>query len=237
MTVCDFSRSYVTFVTEGRSNNARIQVEALCDLTSDGDRVRYLLVASCKAEDTYGTADLFRLPNYDFSCIFSNTEYQIIRVHLPVREDWLETGLNAGRFQEVNIHVAETPARLCQDEGAIVRGTLDSLPVVARTELLDEAGKVYARLEYPVKTMNVNDQDWSFQVDTGPLIVPDRAREVAQEIERFDVAFVVYNRFDSAEFIVLEPTPAREGGVLVGHYSRVRKAAARNQLFCVGGAG
>ncbi len=236
MTVCDFNGSFVTFVTPGRGNNARIQVEAICDLMAGGESTRYLLVASCKAEETYGTGDLFRIPNYDFSCIFSNTEYQIIRVHLPVDDNWLETGISAERFEEVNIHVAEAPARLCQDEDAIVRATLDNLPLIARTELLDDAGGTYARLEYPIKTMNVNDKRWEFQVDTGPVIVPDAEREVAQEIERFDLGFVVYNRFDRAEFIIQEPTPVGAEGTRVGHYSRIRKMEARNRLFCMGEA-
>ena len=237
MTVCDFNGSFVTFVTPHRGNNARIQVEAICDLITGGESTRYLLVASCKAEETYGTGDLFRLPNYDFSCIFSDSQYQIIRVHLPLSDDWLETGVSDERFEEVNIHVGEAAARLCQDEDAIVRATLDNLPLVARTELLDDNGGVYARLEYPVKTMNVNDERWCFQVDTGPAIVPDLEREVAQEIECFDLAFVVYNRFDRAEFIIQQPTPVGEESLPVGHYSRIRKMQARNQLFCVGEAG
>ena len=34
----DFSRSFVTFVTRGRGNNARIQVEARCVLKDTGER-------------------------------------------------------------------------------------------------------------------------------------------------------------------------------------------------------
>ena len=61
MTTWDFSRSFATFVTGGRGNNARIQVEAVCEIAG-GER--YVLVASCKAEDTYAEENLFREPNY-----------------------------------------------------------------------------------------------------------------------------------------------------------------------------
>lgn len=232
MTVCDFGRSYATFTSPGRANNARIQAEAICDLMTEGEVRRYVLVASCKAEDTYGEGDLFRLPNYDFSAIFSKAEHQIIRVHLPVQEDGLlETGLNRERFEGLSIDLVEAPARPLEDDRAVVQATLDNLPIVARTELLGEGGELLARLEYPVKTMNANDLRWMFQVDTGPLIVPDFSREVAQEIERFDVAFVVYKCFDRAEFILQRPTPV--GGALAGHYSEVRKLRARNELFAL----
>lgn len=233
MRVCDFAGSYVTFVTPGRENNARIQVEATCELGAEGRSTRYLLVASCKAEATYADDDLFRLPNYDFSCIFSDTEHRIIRVHLPLSDEWVETGVSDERFEQVHIHVAETAARLCEDEEAIVRATLDNLPLIGQTELLDDSGEVCARMEYPIKTMNVNDQRWAFQVDTGPMIRPDLSREVTQEIERFDLAFIAYNRFDRAELVIQEPTPAGEGGPPAGHYSRVEKVEARNRVLCV----
>ena len=35
MKTCDFSRSFVTFVTRGRGNNALIQVEARCAVSSN----------------------------------------------------------------------------------------------------------------------------------------------------------------------------------------------------------
>jgi len=35
MKTCDFSRSFVTFVTRGRGNNARIKVEARCAVSSN----------------------------------------------------------------------------------------------------------------------------------------------------------------------------------------------------------
>lgn len=236
MTVCDFASSYATFVTPGRANNARIQIEAICDLLGGEQSARYVLLASCKAEDTYADEDLFRAPNYDFSAIFSQKQYQIIRVGLPLDDDWLETGLSAERFEEVRIDLAEAPARACESQEAIVRATLANLPLVGRTELLDDEGRVLARLEYPIKTMNVNDQRWAFQVDTGPVIVPDPSRQPEQEIELFDLAFVAYNRFDRAEFILQRPTPTGgEQSTLVGHYSQIRKPPARNEVLCVGG--
>ena len=237
MTVCDFARSYATFVTPNRANNARIQVEAICDLLSGAQSTRYVLLASCKAEDTYADDDLFQAPNYDFSVIFSATQYQIIRVGLPLGPDWLETGISAERFEEVRIDVAQAPARVCESEEAIVQATLADLPLVGRTELLDDAGRVVARLEYPIKTMNVNDRRWAFQVDTGPVIVPDFSRQAEQEIELFEVAFVAFSRFDRAEFIVQRPTPVGgERGALVGHYSHIRKLPVRNEVMCVGGS-
>ncbi len=227
MSVCDFGRSFATFTTAGRANNARIQVEAICDL---GD-TRYVLVASCKSEDTYADDDLFYDSNYDFCVIYSDTEYQIVRVRLPLGDDWHETGLIADRFEGVSIDLVDTPARECADPREIVEATLANDPLVGVTELLDEIGATYARLEYPVKTMNVNDQHLGYQVDTGPIIAPDLTRTVELEVERLELAFIAWNRLDRAELIVQQPTPV--GEETAGHYSQIRKYAARSSMWRV----
>jgi hypothetical protein len=73
METCDFSRSFITFVTQNQTNNARIQVESRCILIDrkSGTSEIYYLVASCKGEDTYGEGRLFLVPSYDFCMIYS----------------------------------------------------------------------------------------------------------------------------------------------------------------------
>ena len=84
MDICDFSRSFITFVGKRFTNSARIQVESRCELTDgQGQSLgEFFLVASCKSEETYAAENLFKVPNYDFCAIFSADEYQIIRTHI-----------------------------------------------------------------------------------------------------------------------------------------------------------
>lgn len=233
MTACDFGRSFATFVLEGRANNARIQVEAICDLPGPAGETRYVLVASCKAENTYADDDLFRLPNYDFCAVFSDTHYCIIRAGLPLTAAWLDSGVIADRFEEVRIDIADAPARVCTNAQDVVQSTLAGVPLVGRTELVDPEGAVLTRLEYPIKTMNVNDLQWIYQVDTGPIIVPDKSRRGELEVERLALAFIAWNRPDAAEFIVQEPTQIAHSDSCVAHYREIRKYAARNQVLAL----
>ena len=72
MKVCDFSRSFLTFVTPGRGNNARLQVESvprLKDKTASKSQTYYFF-ASCKSEDTFAKENLFYEENYDFCGYF-----------------------------------------------------------------------------------------------------------------------------------------------------------------------
>jgi hypothetical protein len=229
----------VTFVTPGRGNNARIQVESRCRLTAPGEEPEeFLLVASCKGEDTYGEGDLFLKPSYDFCCIFSSEDYVIVRTFATTERGGREIGVSAQRFAEVHREVATAEADLCEGNAAIVAAALANRPLMATTELHDPESGCRAVIEYPIKTMNVNDLQTIFQVDTGPVLFPDLSRPAAKRIECFELAFVVYRTFDRAEFLLLEPTPVPIEGppaLTVPHYAGVRQLPARNAIYALTG--
>lgn len=234
MTTFDFSRSFATFTTFGRENNARIQIEAVCDLLGPDGEARYVLAASCKAEDTYGPGPLFRQPNYDFCAIFSADEYILVRVGLPLTACWRESGRNCDRFAGVRITLAEVPARACSDAREVVQATLEHERLVGRTELLGDDGSPVARLTYPIKTMNANDQRWVYQTDTGPVLVPDFDRQADLAIERLDLAFIAWsNLVDGAELIVQGPVQVAHTDSCVAHYARAWHVSARNQILAL----
>jgi len=235
MISCDFSRSFVTFVTPGRGNNARIQVEAICTLTdtSAGTTEDYHLVASCKGEDTYGTGVLFLDPSYDFCAIFSPKEFHIIRVGAPYKK-MNTVGAIEERFEAVHIDIRRVEAELLRGNDAIVKATLSNRVINARTELFDPAGRYRALVEYPVKTMNVNDIRMTYQVDTGPILLPDFEAAAGRVVERFQLAFIAFNRPDEAYFVIQEPIPALPGcpdSPKICHYSRIVRLAASNTVL------
>lgn len=247
----DFSRSFVTFVTRGRGNNARIQVESRCVLTDKdkGTTEEYFLLASCKSEDTYGRGDLFTNPNYDFSAIFSRKDYRLIRQHASASDNNPTAGVIADFFDDVVFHIQ--PARRVQvlpRNAAIIKATLQNRMLIGRSELTLKNGSLHAVIDYPVKTINVNDSRGLFQVDTGPLLYPNPDLPHTRPVELFEHAFVAYKTFDRAEFIALAPTfilaaaknPADKERFLpwksllsVNHYSATRKLAARNTLMAI----
>ena len=236
MESCDFARSFVTFVTPGRSNNARIQVEARCELTDQttGDVESYYLVASCKGEDTYGAGRLFLVPSYDFCIIYSSADFKIIRTHANAEQDNVGVGDIKDKFLDATFHVDMADADLLDDDKAVVEATLANRVVNGRTEIADEAGRYRAMIEFPVKTMNVNDIRWMYQVDTGPILLPDFASQHERMIERFQLAFVAYKRSDEAYFVIQEPTPVVKGRPeKVSHYSRVIRMDAANSVVAL----
>ena len=82
--------------------------------------------------------------------------------------------------------------------------------------------------------MNVKENPTRFQVDTGPLIIPDFNRVTARPVECFEVAYVVYNRFDEAQFILRKPVPIMQDDVPVRSttdYSEIKVLPVCNELL------
>ena len=236
METCDFSRSFVTFIGPKRNNCARIQVESRCVIedTQTGQSTPYYLVASCKSEDTYGKGCLFREVNYDFCMIYSPTDAMIIRVHGNAERDNREAGPIQGRFDGATFQIVLVDGEALDTNEAVVDATFAGRVVNGCTVIADPAGRYRATIEFPVKTMNVNDIKWMYQVDTGPILFPNFDSDKERWIERFDQAFVAYNKPDEAYFVIQTPTPLVEGQPgKVSHYSRIVRMDAANSVVAL----
>ena len=233
---CDFSRSFITFVTKNRTNNARIQVEARCEILDqeNGTKENYYLVASCKGEDTYGKGCLFLVPNYDFCMIYSSRDFMIIRTHGNAELNNTTVGDNQGHFLDVNFHIKMVDAEILEENEKIVQATLSNRLLNGCTEIIDKTGRFRAMIEFPIKTMNVNDISMMYQVDTGPILLPDFTSTKERIVECFNLAYVAYNRPNEAYFVILEPTPIKDGSKdKVSHYSRVTRFDAKNLVVAL----
>jgi len=238
--VCDFSNSYVTFVTPNKTNTARIQIESRCEFIDGENRSEeFFLAASCKSENTYAPKGLFKVENYDFCGVFSERDFLIIRTyvtHEPGRKSEYEVGLVKNRFQEVRLDIKKIfKVRVLDENRQIVQATLNNKRLIGRTEIAYEGKQIRAILEYPIKTINVNEERNMFQVDTGPIPFPDLTLESAQRIGGFKLAYVAFNASDFAEFVIQQPTPIG-GGLFVNHYSNIKVLDAKNSIIRVSGS-
>jgi hypothetical protein len=243
MNLVDFANSYMTFTVKDKSNSARIQLDARCTVTDRGSGTSedFVLITPCKSERIYLKEKLFQDPNYDFCGIWSRKEFLILRTHAshdPKRVSERDPAANTDRFAEVRIDLrtfAETQA-LTTDE-QVVRATLKNLALVARTHVQHTDPHLSAVLEYPIKTMNVCEGTKRFQVDTGPLLLPDFTSRAARAVERLSLAFICYNTYDNGEFVLRQPTPVMVDGkevCQVMHYSRIVPMTAKHEIFCAG---
>ena len=231
MHLIDFANSYMTWFPHDGGNIARIQLDAACTISDAGTGTSetFYLIAPCRAERMYLDTPLFQLPNYEFCGIWTAQEYLIIRTGWASAQDNRQYGLHHDRWR-VQLDLRHyRAARQLSDDGAIVEATLANLPLVARTTLHDTTHGKQAVLEYPIRTMNLMQQPPRFQVDTGPLLLPDFNRPAAHLIEHFELAHVVYHTLDQAEFILRKPVALAEPST---DYSEVQIHPAQHEIWC-----
>lgn len=246
MSAIDFGNSYLSTFGPNRDKGVRILIDAACTISDDrsGARETYYLVAPCRSENMYVDSDIFAMPDWDWRGIWSADEHVILRKYWITDPTRLpDRGWKRIRFSPTSQYGANQGVRLdirtfgqtrsLTDYAEIADEALGARPFVARTTLRSERRGQTAVLEYPVKTMNARRSPPRFQVDTGPIIVPDFDSEAEHAIERFEVAYVVYNVLDKAEFILRRPMKVMEGSrelYTVTDYSVVREVSARNQV-------
>ena len=248
---CNFQESYMTWDSPHRydprpygrhdtphGNLARIQLEAFIDVIDPNANrpQRFVLIAACRTEWVYAASRLFQIPSNEYRNIYSLTEERGMGRHItqsggPSRGRLIDT-----RFSSLKIDVATfARTRVLRTGGEVVKATAANLPLVARTEIREPDGDRRYILQYPVKTMNFQPKSDSFQVDTGPLLVPDLASNAPKAIDRLEMAHVAYNQLDRAEFIIRRPTPITdaEGREVcrVLHYSEVHEIPARTVIL------
>ena len=231
MSAIDFSRSYMRWFSE--ANNVRIGLDAACTITdeSSGKSETFYLIAPCRGEHTHGDSDLIITPGYEFAGVWAERESLIIRTH------WASDRDNRSYREKddtLDVRTFANTRQLSSNE-EIYKATMESAePLISRTTVRDEKRGLQAVMEYPINTMNVKEDPTRFQVDTGPLIMPDFDRKADRLIEQFEVAYVVYNRFDEAQFTLRKPVSLlgdNEPAHSTTDYSDIRIMPATNEVL------
>jgi hypothetical protein len=224
------------------ANEVRFWAESRTRIVDEetGKSEDYIQTGSCKSEDTFAEKNLFYRDNYDFLPIFG-PEYGI----MFRRKAWLNADYRSclaveDMWEGQKYHLVEAASfeALTTNED-VIEATHAFLPIVAQTELWDEATKLRGVIEFPVKTMNTNRKRNIYQVDTGPVAFLDLSKCHERYVDGIALAFVAFNAPHFADFVIEEPTSIRENGregeeiCKVHHYSRRVSLTAKNRLYAI----
>ena len=235
--VLDYGLSFIG--SEGPENAVRFWVESRTRIIDDRSKVTedYYQCGSCKSEDTFAERELFCKDNYDFLPVFGPRHAVIFRRKVRLNDNYrsIQAEIPAWGGRIHRLKPARQSRRL--DTNAEIRKTTHAgLPLVARTELRNDGNGLRAVIEYPVKTVNINDARNIYQVDTGPLAFPDLEARTDRLAESIHLAFVAFNVAHFADFVIETSTPIHGDGrelCRVHHYSELRSLPALNTLYCI----
>ncbi|MBW3539334.1 MAG: hypothetical protein KY476_03620 [Planctomycetes bacterium] len=232
--VLDYGRSFVCGTAD--FNNVRFWVESRTVLIDGAERHEFLQCGSCKSENTFAQQDLFHADNYDFLPILGDDEQWLIfrrrnRITPDYRTIKQEVWGPAVRKLKFGQKV-----RGLESFAAIRDATAAGTPLVSRTILSNDETGMTAVIEAPVKTINIEPHRKLYQVDTGPVALPDLSRRYEPAIDCLRLAFVAFNAPQFADFVIEQPTPVLEDGqerAQVFHFSRPISLPARNLLIAL----
>ena len=234
LNVLDYGRSFVCGTAE--FNNVRFWVESRTVLVDGDARHEFLQCGSCKSENTFAEKDLFAVDNYDFLPILGDDGHWLIfRRKNRITPEYRSVKKEVWGPAALKLRAARKPRVLGTFE-EIRDATAAGLPLVSRTEIADETSGLKAILEAPVKTINIEPGKRLYQIDTGPLGLPDLSRRFDPPVDCLKLAFVAFNAPHFADFVVEQPTAVvvdEQERCQVFHYSNPISLPAKNALIAL----
>lgn len=229
----DYGRSFIH--TKANWNSPRFWVESRCLITDPAANksTEFFQCGSCKSENTFASKDLFTQNNYDFLPVFSADHAVVFRHKLSQTATYREVrsadewwGGNEPRLSKVAARVLNTPQEIFAAMDA-------NKPLIGQTELLHKETGRTAVLEYPIKTLNWHRDDKLWQVDTGPVLLPDLSVSPDQWPQTIQLAYIAFNQPDWADFVVKQLAPIPDTDVKTRHYSEIVHWPSRNVLLVI----
>lgn len=235
LTCLDYGRSFIC--NTARFNAVRFWVESRTVLIDGEQRFEFYQCGSCKSENTFAKEDLFAKENYDFLPILGDGYWLVFR-----RTAKLNPGYRSFKKMEeiwgpANLKLREARKLTVLESFEQIRdATAAATPIVSRTEIQDETTGLKAIIECPVKTMNISLDKMLYQVDTGPIALPDLSKRYEPRIDSLRLAFVAFNAPHFADFVIEQPTKVIEEEqekCQIHYYSGPISLKAKNTLLAV----
>jgi sialidase-1 len=227
----DYGRSVVTHF--GTVNAPLFWLESRCRISDPAAEIvrDYYQCGSCKSENTFGKKDLFLDPNYDFLPIFTEGQTIVFRRFAAVTERYMTVSTPLWGTMTPKLRPANT--RILTSTAEIAAAVAAGLPLIGQVEVRDAESGRSAVIEFPIKTMNVLPDRKGWQVDTGPVLLPDLKAPPEKWSETLRLAYIAYNTDGWADFVIEAPTAVGDGAARVHHYSLIAHFATRNQVLAM----
>ncbi|MBL9215319.1 MAG: hypothetical protein JNG83_07580 [Opitutaceae bacterium] len=225
-------------------NHVRVRSECLAEVTDrrTGRTTPYLLGASCKTEHVNVDRDIWTQPNADFCMIAGPDQFLALKrwdktnkgvmLYPPSLGPQPERHLvnPAEAFTVFAADIRRVDARKVDDIDDLNAVLASEQTVVSRTRI--EAKHYTLTLEYPAVTANFSPRERYYQLDTGPVLLPDLDAAPDAVLGTFRLAYVAHIKPDWAEFLLSVPTPLTPD-ISVHHYSQSVRVTCVNEMYAL----
>ncbi len=256
--ICDFNRSYIRWgfdtlikppITVSHKpphtfNKVRVPAECMAVAwdRKTGWTASFLLGAACKTERVGVERDIWTEPNADFFPVASPENTLIIKKWDRCDKGVMRYPENLGvqperQFEKTSDAYTHYALEIIKRPGVVVDNIEEMINILESGQLMVSRTLITAEhydllLEYPVKTVNWSPREKYYQVDTGPVLLPDLTLPASEIHESFQLAYIAHTEKDWAEFLVRVPTPVSED-MQVHHYSKSVRIDCQNSMIAV----
>ena len=159
------------------------------------------------AGNVYANDILAKLPSYSYHIAASQYSYQIFRNSHGALDCYDSIGSNQERFSELRLEIRPAVTRPIRSIEEIKAKTLAGS--IFQASLSMEWDGYRIGLHFPVNHINVHSMEDSFQIETGPVLVPN-AGPLGDENwdwkeKKVNLAYVFFNSWNKAEFLLWQP--------------------------------
>jgi len=219
----DFSKSYLYWITSAEKSYGRFSLESKCTfIKKRQEKETFWLASAVMAGNVYEDDNLAKEPPYHFQLAASENEYLIFRDYLMWEQGCDSGGFCPKIFHKLEIHSEELSASKVADMVEIAK--LARLGNSFNSIVCFQVNDNKFILEFPVKHINIRADNGQFQVETGPILVPNMTSACGQmnklgNKNQFQTAFIFFNCLDRAELLLKEspqvgsPQPRSYSGV------------------------
>ncbi len=244
----DYNNSFVQWSSPSDDHTPRMALQASCKIREKGGEYReYFLTHTCIGEQMYRDKELIHRPTSEVHLVLSNNGQFMIVKHFAEAAGYTRVANRVGEtipthdgrgstITEMNTRIRHYKQVIEMTEYEEVHDAMvGNLPILGRTHYIDHWGDdaIEVIAEYPVYPMNARHQHATWQIDAGPLLIPDFNIEYKLEVEIFRRAFFVYNKWDYTECVRQLPVMLENAAFPFVHYSDPKSLgpSVSNQLF------
>lgn len=189
----------------GDRYHVRIGYDSVCTIrVGDGaPALEIFLLQPCLAEYTIADRNLFQVPSQEFRVAFSRTHQIPIASRPRGDHEAVAARPHTWRFEDALFATnAIDGAQTAVDGTEVIRAVRENQVLNVRTTYKDSSRDLTVTLEYPIRAINVQRAKGQFQVDTGPLVLPDLETWDGSGVSRVFLAHAAFSGWERTEFIL-----------------------------------
>ena len=200
----DLKKSYLSWETKDKSFG-KWDIESLVFVYDENNKIiDYLIgIGPVMAAKVYGNGPLFYSPEFKYKAVFGKKNVKIFRSHVPYLGNDSYDKIDE-RFNKIDLFLTKIDSNKVREiDNNCLNTIIDNKTLLIKLEFS------YMKNKYVVfcnsKHVNYHKKNNLFQVETGPIVVPDFSKNFNDNyVLNSTFSYIALNNFENIDFLNYE---------------------------------